>query len=247
MPPPSSHSPLSRGVLITRPEPGLGETALAVARAGWLPVPAPALHVCACPVRHLPRQPAALLLTSGQAVAAAAESVSPTIPVFAVGDRTAQKARAAGFVTVCSAKGNAQALVRLLVGTCSPEQGTLLLFSGAGQGVELAQSLRSHGFSVVRRVAYRASAVVDFPASAGQALQAGQVAAVLFFSARSARSWLASVPRGQLNAQVLALRAVVISHEVAQAVQLAGWLGPVTVAATPDAPAMLAALGCLNT
>ncbi|MDE7546566.1 uroporphyrinogen-III synthase [Acetobacter fabarum] len=247
MPSPSSYLSLSRGVIITRPEPGLGETALAVTRAGWVPVPAPALHVCACPVRHLPRQSAALLLTSGQAVAAAAESVSLSVPVFAVGDRTAQKARAAGFVNVCSAKGNAQALIHLIADTCSPEQGTLLLFSGAGQGGELAQGLRSHGFSVVRRVAYRTSAVVDFPVSVGQVLQAGQVAAVLFFSTRSARSWLASVPRGRLYAQVLALRAVVISHEVAQAVLHAGWLGPVAVATTPDAPAMLAALGNLNT
>lgn len=236
-----------RSVIVTRPEPGLGETASAVAKAGWEPVLAPALVVHTCQVMHLPRHPAALLLSSGQAVAAAARSVALSVPVFAVGARTAQKARAAGFVTVHSANGNAQALVRLLVRNCSPDLGTLLLFSGAGQGQELATSLREYGFSVVRRVAYRAEVVADFSASAGQVLQAGQVAAILFFSARSARGWLSSVPRGGLYERVLALRAVVISHDVARTLRQANWLGPVTVAATPDAPAMLAALGAWNT
>ncbi|MCP1241998.1 uroporphyrinogen-III synthase [Acetobacter lambici] len=247
MHPPSLPSSSSRGVIITRPEPGLGETASAIARAGWEPVLAPALHVQACAVGHLPRRPAALLLTSGQAVGVAAKNVSLSVPVFAVGDRTAQKARAAGFVTVCSAGGNAQALVRLVVGNGTPEQGTLLLFSGAGQGVDLAASLRNHGFSVVRRVAYRAEGVVEFPASVVQALQMERIAAILFFSARSAQSWLNAVPDGRILAQVMALRAVVMSDVVAQALHQAGWRGPVMVAASPDAPAMLAALEALRT
>ncbi len=239
--------PPPRGVLITRPEPGLSETASAVAGLGWVPVLAPALHVRPCPVGHLPRQSAALLLTSGQAVAMAAKSVPLSVPVFAVGDRTAQKARQAGFAAVFSANGNAQALVNLLVRHCAPPQGTLLLFSGAGQGLELAASLRAHGFRVVRRVAYCAEPVAGLSASACQAVQAGQVATVLFFSARSAQSWLLGVPHGGMGAHVRALRAIVISDAVVTILRQAGWQGPVTVAATPDAPAMLVALGALGT
>ncbi|MBS0990165.1 uroporphyrinogen-III synthase, partial [Acetobacter okinawensis] len=55
--------PVPRGVIITRPEPGLGETASAVAGLGWEPVLAPALHIRPCQVGALPRQVAALLLT----------------------------------------------------------------------------------------------------------------------------------------------------------------------------------------
>ncbi|MFT8418392.1 MAG: uroporphyrinogen-III synthase [Acetobacter sp.] len=238
------HSP--RGVIITRPEPGLGETALAVAGLGWVPVPAPALHVRPCPVGSLPGQPAALLLTSGQAVAMAASSVPLSVPVFAVGDRTAQKATQAGFTIVKSAQGNAQALVSLLVRHGAPDRGPLLLFSGAGQGLELAAALRGHGFRVVRRVVYRTQPVRGFSLSVAQALEAGEIAAILFFSARSAQSWLRCVPGGGLSGQVRALRAIVISDEVAKTLRLAGWRGPVSVAATPDAPAMLAALGAVG-
>lgn len=236
----------SRGVIITRPEPGLGETASAIAQLGWVPVLAPALHVRPCAVRRLPARPAALLLTSGQAVASAAQSVQPSIPVFAVGDRTAQKAREAGFATVHSAQGNAQALLHMLLQCCVPRQGPLLLFSGAGQGLELASSLRVHGFRVVRRVAYQADAVAGFSASAYQALQVGNVAAILFFSARSAQSWLQNVPDGDMSMHVRTLHAIVISDTVVKTLHQAGWQGPVTVAATPDAPAMLAALGALS-
>lgn len=233
----------SRGVLITRPEPGLGETASAVAALGWEPVLAPALHVTPCRVGALPRQVAALLLTSGQAVAMAAESVPPFIPVFAVGERTAQKAREAGFATVHSAGGDARALEHLLLRHCTPGMGSLLLYSGMGQGMDLASSLRVQGFRVVRRVAYRADPVVVLPASVNQALLAGQIAAILFFSARSAQCWLKAARAAGIAARVRGVRAVVISEVVAKTLRQSGWQGPVSSASTPDAPAMLAALG----
>ena len=241
---PAAPPPITtRGVLITRPEPGLSETASAVAALGWEPVLAPALHITPCQGGVLPRQVAALLLTSGQAVAMAAESVPPFIPVFAVGDRTAQKAREAGFATVHSARGNAQALERLLLRHCAPMQGSLLLYSGMGQGMELAASLRTHGFRVVRRVAYRAAPVEVLPAFVDHALRAGQIAAILFFSAQSAQSWLKAACPAGMSAHVRRLRAVVISNAVSKSLGQAGWQGPLSLAATPDAPAMLAALG----
>lgn len=235
--------PAPRGVIITRPEPGLGETASAVAGLGWEPVLAPALHIRSCQVGALPRQVAALLLTSGQAVAMAVACVPPSVPVFAVGDRTAQKAREAGFTTVYSAHGNAQALEHLLCQHCAPALGSLLLFSGVGQGMELAASLRAQGFRVVRRVAYRADPVDALPALVDHALLAGQIAAILFFSARSAQSWLKRVPSVGMGACVRGVRAVVISEAVVKTLRQAGWQGPVSVAATPDAPAMLQTLG----
>ena len=184
-----------------------------------------------------------MLLTSGQAVAMAAGSVPPFVPVFAVGDRTAQKAREAGFATVHSARGDARALGLLLLRHCVPDQGSLLLYSGMGQGMELAASLRTHGFRVVRRVAYRADPVGVLPASVGQALLAGQIGAILFFSARSAQSWLKAARGAGMDVRVRGLRAVVISDVVAKTLYQAGWQGPVSLAATPDAQAMLAALG----
>ena len=235
--------PVPRGVIITRPEPGLGETASVVAELGWEPVLAPALSVRPCQVGVLPRRVAALLLTSGQAVAMAAACVPLSVPVFAVGDRTAQKAREAGFTTVHSAHGNAQALEQLLCQQCAPALGSLLLFSGVGQGMELAASLRAQGFRVVRRVAYRADPVEALPALVDHALLAGQIAAILFFSARSAQSWLKRAPSVGMGARVRGVRAVVISDAVLKTLRQAGWQGDVSVAATPDAQAMLEALG----
>ena len=91
-----------RGVLVTRPEPGLSETMRALAGMGLAPVAAPLLSVR---TRHpvLPRRVQAILLTSGQAAAPLA-GLAPglrALPVLAVGDATAARARAAGAGVGC--------------------------------------------------------------------------------------------------------------------------------------------------
>lgn len=235
-----------RGVIITRPEPGLSETMAAVADAGWLPLASPALVVQRYTLRLPKKLPAAILLTSGQAVsavvAAAQQAKALDIPVYAVGDRTAQRARDAGFTHVKSADGDARALVALLQTHQQPECGSLLLCSGAGQGVELAAWCRQAGFKVVRRVVYAAKAIQHINAQTCTAIQAAKVAVVLFFSAESAAGWLAALPKAEQNALAAQARAVVISGRVAGVLRAAGWQN-VRIADHVSAAAVMDALG----
>ncbi|AKR48873.1 MULTISPECIES: uroporphyrinogen-III synthase [Acetobacter] len=235
-----------RGVIITRPEPGLSETMAAVADAGWLPLASPALVVQRYTLRLPKKLPAAILLTSGQAVsavvAAAQQAKALDIPVYAVGDRTAQRARDAGFTHVKSADGDARALVALLQTHQQPECGSLLLCSGAGQGVELAAWCRQAGFKVVRRVVYAAKPIQHINAQTCTAIQTAKVAVVLFFSAESAAGWLAALPKAEQNALAAQARAVVISGRVAGVLRAAGWQN-VRIADHVSAPAVMDALG----
>lgn len=235
-----------RGVIITRPEPGLSETMAAVADAGWLPLASPALVVQRYTLRLPKKLPAAILLTSGQAVsavvAAAQQAKALDIPVYAVGDRTAQRARDAGFTHVKSADGDARALVALLQTHQQPECGSLLLCSGAGQGVELAAWCRQAGFKVVRRVVYAAKAIQHINAQTCTAIQAAKVAVVLFFSAESAAGWLAALPKAEQNVLAAQARAVVISGRVASVLRAAGWQN-VRIADHVSAAAVMDALG----
>lgn len=231
------------GVLVTRPEPGLSETLAAVAAAGWRPHASPALVVQPRPLAATPYPPAAVVLTSGQAVACAAASLSADVPLFAVGARTAERARQAGFTQVYSADGDAAALAMLLIRHRAPADGTLLLLSGAGQGRDLARVLRQAGFRVLRRIAYEARPAATIGPQAKQALEQGEIAAILFFSALSARYWLAALPDGPVRLAACSARAVVISASVATVLHASGWAGPVVVAKHPDAAAMLDALG----
>ncbi|MGD7069250.1 uroporphyrinogen-III synthase [Acetobacter sp. AAB5] len=235
-----------RGVIVTRPEPGLSETMAAVAGAGWLPLPSPALVVQRHTLRLPQKLPAAILLTSGQAVsavvAAAQQAKALDIPVYAVGDRTAQRARDAGFTCVKSADGDAHALVSLLQTRQQPEQGTLLLCSGAGQGVELAAWCRQAGFKVTRRVVYAAKPIQKITEQTRTAIQAAKVAVVLFFSAESAAGWLAALPETEQKRLAAQARAVVISGRVADVLRNAGWHN-VHIAAHVSAAAVMEALG----
>lgn len=232
-------SPL--GVLVTRPEPGLSETMEAVRAVGWCPYASPALEIIPYAVVPLRRPPAALLLTSGQAIAAARDAFSADLPVYAVGDRTAARAKNAGFKTVFSAGGDARALAALVVSHLGPTKGTLLLLSGAGQGMGLASQLRQAGFAVVRRVAYRAHPVRRIAPDVQQALAEGLVHYTLFFSAESAKSWISALPT-TLKAQATQTTALVMSDAAAEVAKKAGWQ-TTRVAPHPNAADLLSLLG----
>lgn len=242
---------VNRGIVITRPEPGLGETLAAVEQAGWRGYASPALVVqpramASGGANERGRPIAGLLLTSGQAVAAVVQAlpmgINLAVPVFAVGARTAARARAAGFTQVCSADGDATALAGLLRQRLAPEAGPLLLACGAGQGGALADALRTDGFRVLRRVAYDTRAARCLPPEVSRALLAGRIEVVAFFSAQSAKSWFDGLRDSALQAAAVRTVGLVLSPAIEKSVRALGWEGPVIVAARPDAASMLEAL-----
>lgn len=232
---------VAHGVIVTRPEPGLSETLHAVEAAGWKAYASPSLDIEARTVRPLRGQFAAVVLTSGQAVPAARDAVPPDIPVYAVGDRTAQRAQAAGFTCVFSAQGDAEALAALLRKALPPQAGLLLLLSGAGQGMALAADLRHAGFRVVRRVAYKAQSVREVCVEVQSALRKKVISHILFFSAESARGWLRALPVA-LRKYAAATTGIVMSEAAEDILRHAGWQD-VRVAHHPNAAALLHLLG----
>ena len=89
----------------------------------------------------------AILVTSGNAIPSLPAS-HHHLPLFAVGEATAARARDAGFTQVNSADGDANALAELVARSCDRHAGPLLLASGRGQGEGLAADLRARGFRV---------------------------------------------------------------------------------------------------
>ncbi|WP_160171380.1 uroporphyrinogen-III synthase [Kozakia baliensis] len=230
--------PKRRTVLVTRPEPGLSDTIEKIKILGWRPIAAPMLTV-EPRVLHVPHHAFThVLLSSGQAVPALSEAVPPHVSVLAVGEKTAARAREAGFTQVRAADGDACSLLRLL--GAAPPGGTILLAVGEGQSLEMAAQARAQGWRVTRRVAYVARPVRDVPPAARAALQRGEVEAVLLFSAVTAQSWLAAL--GRQAALLTPVRAVTLSARVAQAASAAHWRS-VETAARPEQAALLDVLG----
>lgn len=229
------------GCLITRPEPGADHTARRVAALGWHPVPAPALVLS--PLSILPAPGAqAVLLPSAAAITALAEACRPDLPVLAVGEGTAAAARAAGFLNVAAASGDASALAALASARLDPAAGPLLLAAGRGYGDELAADLSARGFAVSRRDAYEACEAAALPDAARAALAGGAVRAALFLSPRSARAFLSMLRTAGLCDAATGIRALALSGRVAHALAGLPW-GGLDVAPRPDQDALLELLG----
>ncbi len=230
-----------RVVLVTRPDAEARETAGRLRRLGWHPVLAPAMRIEQRPLRLDPAwRPQALLMTSGNAVAGLPDHLHD-VPLLAVGDATATRARAAGFRRVDSAGGDADALASLVARSCVTTGRPLLLASGEGQGAGLVAALRGQGFRVLRRVAYAARPVRAWPAPAAEALACGAVAAALFFSPASGRAFAAVVRRAGQAATLREVTAVAISSATAAALAPLPWRD-IRVASRPNQDELLACL-----
>ena len=188
-------------LLLTRPEPDAERTAAALRARGHAVIVAPLVRIetIAAAAAEIGSGPwAAILITSANAASAAARHERYkelfALPVFAVGERSAQAMRAAGFADATSADGDLGDLVRLVAARLKPAA-PLLYLAGADRSGDLAGRLGERGF-VVRTVAvYRAIVADDLPHAAAAALTRGEVDGVLHFSRRSAAAF-ANAARG---------------------------------------------------
>jgi uroporphyrinogen-III synthase len=227
-------------VLVTRPEPGATETAARLDALGFQPVLAPAMRIRPRSANlPAPGRVAAVLVTSGQAVPAIPPSYRDA-RLFAVGDATAARARAAGFADVASAAGDASDLVAAVAAGVTPGA-TLLLVTGQGLGHALAAGLRAAGYAVIRRSVYAPVPVRRLPPPALRALRSGRLRAALFFSADTATRFAAMVERAALHDTVGNTDAVAISPAAGVALEKLPWRR-ILIAARPNQDAMLALL-----
>lgn len=228
-------------MLITRPEPGASETAKRVSALGLQPIMAPVLEIRILSISLPPAaRLQAIVTASGNAIPALPSNYH-RLPLLAVGDKTASRARAAGFSQVTSADGDARALAALADRTCDIHGAPLLLATGQNQGEALATDLRVRGFRVLRRAVYAAMPVPILPGAARQALERGDVTAALFFSAETARHCVLLIRRARLHEAVRTVDALAIGQPAAMALKVLSWRR-IRVAARPTQDAMLALL-----
>ncbi|MGF1608133.1 MAG: uroporphyrinogen-III synthase [Kiloniellales bacterium] len=188
----------------------------------------------------------ALLFTSANGARAfAARSARRDLPVYAVGDATAAAARAAGFTQVESAGGDVQALAALVAGRLEPAQGALFHAAARQVAGDLQGQLTAKGFEVRRLVLYEARPVERLSASAEAALGAGTLDAALFFSPRSAETFVRLLSDAGLQGSGARVHVLALSAAVAEALAPITWAGT-TIAARPDTAALLEALDGLG-
>jgi uroporphyrinogen-III synthase len=224
-------------IVVTRPLPDAERTAAALRKLGHEALVTPLMSVE--PVAaDLSGDWRGVIVTSANAPAVAHGSLK-TLPLFAVGDRSAEAARAAGFTDVTSASGDARDLVDLIA-ECKPAS-PLLYLAGEDRAADLAGELARHGILVGLRVVYRA-VPAPFPPALVVALKVGAVDAVLHYSARSAQNYV--VGGAAAGAAALMPRHLCLSDAVAAPLRAAG--ARVTVARQPDEAGLFELLAALR-
>ncbi|MHB1302489.1 MAG: uroporphyrinogen-III synthase [Acidiphilium sp.] len=225
-------------VLVTRPEPGGSATAAALRAAGHVPILSPCIGIEPLPA-NLPAASDAIVVASAQTLPGLPRELHDT-PLYAVGDATAARARAAGFSAVASAGGDARDLAAMVAATMPPGA-SLLLPCGVGNGMELAAELRRRGFRVTRRAVYRAHGAEELPVAALAALAAHEVDRVLVFSPKTARHFVRLVEAAGLATLLDRAIAIAISPDAAAPLRRLPFFA-IRSAVSPDQDHMLAIL-----
>ena len=113
-------------VLVTRPEPGASRTARRLEAQGFQPILLPLTETVALPVEAgVFAAAAAVAVTSANAVRHAPKELVAALAALtchAVGKRTAEACRAAGFTSVTEGPGDAEALAGAIVGELTGEE-----------------------------------------------------------------------------------------------------------------------------
>lgn len=224
-----------------RPESDAERTAAALRQRGHVVVTAPLLRIEAILDAPIDAQHwGAILITSANAAAAIAlhkrKSALLDIPVFAVGNRSAEAMRAAGFAKVVSAGGAVADLMRLVVERLKP-QTPLLYLAGENRAGDVAGALSVNGFTVETVVLYRAVTSALLPQEAAEAL-AKNLSGVLHFSPRSAAAYVESARAAGLLARALEPTQFCLSEQIAAPLRRAG-AARICVAARPNEAALI--------
>ena len=227
-------------VLITRPREEAQALAALLAARGIDALIDPLLEIKPAPPAALSLEGVqALLFTSANGLRAFAEGQpTRTLPVYAVGARTAELARSLGFTAVESADGAVADLARLVQAKLDPGRGALLHCAGAVVKDELAALLLAAGFAIRRTVLYEAIPAAALLPATERALATGALAAVLFFSPRTAATFVSLARAAGLASACQHLSAVCLSPAVAEAARALAWRRRLT-AARPEQSALL--------
>lgn len=228
-------------IVVTRPDPDGKRTATALRARGHEVLVAPLMKVHFV-AADLSGNWGAVIVTSAHAANAIADNSAHSalikLPLFAVGQRSAEAAQQAGFTDVTSAGGDVRDLVRTLTAQCADAKAPLLYLAGEDRAADLVGELTARGIAAEMRIIYRA-VTAPFPPALIEALTAGEVDAVLHFSRRSAENYVSGARQAGIAGPAQAVRHLCLSAQVAE--PLAG-ASRVAIAARPDEAALIGLL-----
>jgi len=229
-------------LLVTRPEPDCKRTAERLRTLGHLADEAPLLVAVSCPFPEFDLSDiSALAFSSRRAVAALNGHPQMDdmrhLPVFTVGEATAEAARLAGYGTVFSADGDVKALGELILNTLPDgERRSGRYLAAADRAGDLEGHLAAAGLSCQVAVLYRMESAEELPPQVLAALRDGSYDGVLIYSRRTAETLLTLLKAYELHHNLSNLPVYALSDQAGEPLSE---IMPVKVAAAPNENALL--------
>lgn len=171
-----------------------------------------------------------LIITSAQGIRSFAGHLNTghrAIPVYCVGDQSAQAALDAGYTIVLSASATATELMALIKSvTRSADSHKPFLYVRAFDiSVDIQAALRDHGIACDGLVTYQAALGDNLPPLCVQAITTGTLDAIAFTSVRSAQNFKRLVCVYNLDKQLKSIKALCLSSNVLECIQPLEWKG----------------------
>ncbi len=234
-------------VLVLRPREAALRTARSLARIGHEAVVAPLIEIAAIDEGRLPSS--RTRAPYGGVIAASAHALTllhaesrnelTGLPAMVVGARTAAAAERAGLCALRPVFRTARELASALPERAPP--GRLLYLAGRDRRPDIEEALRREARTFLLVEVYDARLAAALPSAAAAALRDRALEAVLHYSARSAKAYVALATAAGLLSQALGPAQLCLSGAVARPLVEAG-ANCVKLAAFPDEPHLLALL-----
>jgi len=162
----------------------------------------------------------AILITSANGIRALARITNiRDYKVVTVGVASKKEADNLGFTNVVSANGEKGGDVDILFDyictNCSKNGGKLLHLAGVSISKNLKDMLCNAGYEALRINLYEAKKIEQINDDTAAKITAEEIDAVVFYSARSAESFIAAIKNNGLNQSVKSMKSICFSHRVA--------------------------------
>lgn len=223
----------NRSVLITRPIAQAQAFAQTIRLVGATPVIEPVSVV----ISLTPNFPdaASIVATSANAFVGSVPDSYLSLPLYAVGDQTAEAARAKGFQNVITGAGRAADLLPLLQDAPEP------VVYMRGESVTLDLKAELSGKIIHEAVVYQADPVPALSVEAIAAFQRGDIGIVTVFSRRAAETLISLIHHHKLTEYCRDIYCLCLDPSMVKSCETVAWLG-VVPAARPDRGGMVEAL-----
>lgn len=159
--------------------------------------------------------PAALIVTSKNAIRALKDADElKGLPLYSVGDKTAELAKQYGFLKVASASGASQDLIKLIVKIPLRSKGILWYLSGEKITRNITDSLNQEGFKAKRQIVYRIEDALDLPETLCHELKNHTLSHVLLCSSRTTAVFVDLLKKKKLEMRTCQITALCLSEEI---------------------------------